>query len=239
MKPYFDDGHVQIWHGDCREILPTLNLEVDVLLTDPPYGIVNRFGTQIADDGGRRTLEFAWDGPEIADTVVSGITAALPLVAKVGSCFVFVGLDIVERVFAPVRAAGFTVKPACWVKECPPPPGMGNWWPSGFELAFYGYRNSPYFGDTRPNRSNVFVSDSYRYGQPGKVDHPTQKPLGLITRIAESLIPRGGMVLDPFMGSGTTLRAAKDLGRKAIGIEIEERYCEIAAKRMAQTVMAF
>jgi site-specific DNA-methyltransferase (adenine-specific) len=114
---------------------------------------------------------------------------------------------------------------------------MGNWWPSGFELAMYGYRGSPWFGDTNPKRSNVFISDSYRYGQPGKEDHPTQKPLGLIRRIVESILPPGGVCIDPFMGSGTTLRAAKDLGRKAIGIEIEERYCEIAAKRMSQEVL--
>ena len=67
--------------------------------------------------------------------------------------------------------------------------------------------------------------------------HPTQKPVALM-RWCLGFVPDARTVLDPFMGSGTTLRAAKDLGRKAIGIEIEERYCEIAAKRMLQTVMA-
>lgn len=66
--------------------------------------------------------------------------------------------------------------------------------------------------------------------------HPTQKPLRVMTW-SISFIPDSRVILDPFMGSGTTLRAAKDLGRKAIGIEIEERYCEIAAKRMAQEVL--
>ena len=70
---------------------------------------------------------------------------------------------------------------------------------------------------------------------PENVAHPAQKPLSLIRRLLE--LGGGASVLDPFMGSGTTLRAAKDLGRKAIGIEIEERYCEIAARRMGQEVL--
>ena len=67
--------------------------------------------------------------------------------------------------------------------------------------------------------------------------HPTQKPIALIEQLLSQFTDLGDVVLDPFMGSGTTLRAAKNLGRKAIGIEIEERYCEIAVTRLAQTVL--
>jgi site-specific DNA-methyltransferase (adenine-specific) len=67
--------------------------------------------------------------------------------------------------------------------------------------------------------------------------HPSQKPIRLLVHLISEFTCKGTLILDPFMGSGTTLRAAKNLGRKAIGIEIEEKYCEIAAKRMAQTVM--
>jgi site-specific DNA-methyltransferase (adenine-specific) len=66
--------------------------------------------------------------------------------------------------------------------------------------------------------------------------HPTQKPVSLMRWCIE-FFPHARTILDPFMGSGTTLRAAKDLGRKAIGIEIEERYCEIAAKRLSQMAL--
>jgi len=72
-----------------------------------------------------------------------------------------------------------------------------------------------------------------------RLGHPTQKPLSMMSFMVRISCRIGGTVLDPFMGSGTTLRAAKDLGRKAIGIELDERYCEIAAKRMAQEVFAF
>lgn len=111
-------------------------------------------------------------------------------------------------------------------------PGMGNlaipWGPSTEEIyiigcGFVGRRKGSILRDTR--RPSQYSS------------HPTEKPIGLMIQLVGS-IPCGSLVLDPFMGSGSTLRAAKDLGRKAIGIEIEERYCEIAARRMSQEAMA-
>lgn len=79
----------------------------------------------------------------------------------------------------------------------------------------------------------------WRFPMPEMNGHPTPKPLGLVTRIVESTTDIGGLVLDPFAGSGTTLRAAKDCGRSAIGIEIDEQYCEIAARRMTQDALPF
>ncbi len=125
-----------------------------------------------------------------------------------------------------------TPKPGSWVKECPPPAGAGNWWPSGFEHAVYAYRSGAWFGDTDPKRSNVWLADSYRFGQPGKEDHPTQKPLDLMSRLVRSIVAPGALALDPFMGSGTTGVAAVNLGRKFIGIEIEPKYFDIACRRI-------
>ena len=237
ITPYYDMDGITIYHGDNREIIPSLD-RVDCLLTDPPYGIVNQFGTQVSQPGkGTRTLEFDWDDPDVTAAVVNAVSLSLQLVDPKGSAFCFCGGDQFGVIMATIRAHGFIAKPAVWLKQCPPPPGKGNWWPSGFEFAVYGYRSGAFFGDTDPKRCNVFTYDSYRHGKPGKVDHPTQKPLGLMNRLVESLVPEDGLVLDPFAGSGSTLRAAKECGRRAIGIEREEKYCEIAADRMSQQVL--
>jgi site-specific DNA-methyltransferase (adenine-specific) len=238
-KPYYDRDGITIYCADCRDILPLLEPgSVDVVLADPPYGIANTFGQQNRLDGSRR-LQFDWDSPGIVEAVRSGLSEAFSLCKPRASCFVWTGCNAAERYAEPATQAGFTVKPAAWVKQCPPPACPGNWWPSGFELAYYGYRGGAWFNDDNPKRRNVWVADSYRYGQPGKCDHPTQKPLGMTRQHVAALVPPGGLVLDPFMGSGTTLRAAKDLGRRAIGIEIEEKYCEIAVRRLAQGVLPF
>ncbi len=81
-------------------------------------------------------------------------------------------------------------------------------------------------------RSVVYVPSCH-----GEAEHPTQKPVDIIKPLLEYSCPPDGVVLDPFMGSGTTLRAAKDLCRKAIGIEIEEKYCRIAVERLRQEVL--
>lgn len=97
------------------------------------------------------------------------------------------------------------------------------------------------FADEPERPSRVFPHPVVFLGLTGCVEateHPTQKPVKLVRQLID-LRDSPGVVVDPFMGSGTTLRAAKDCGRKAIGIEIDERYCEIAAKRMAQEVLDF
>jgi site-specific DNA-methyltransferase (adenine-specific) len=225
---------IRVIEGDCLQVLPTLEAgSVDAIVTDPPYGIVNKFADSIGSDGSYRRLSFAWDTPDITRKVTEAITAAIPALGPKGALFTFCGMDQVGPIQDVLRKAGMTPKPAAWIKTCPPPAGHGNWWPSGFEIAIYAYRPGAWFGDTDPKRSNVFVGDSMRFGQPGKVDHPTQKPFWLMRRIVSAICPPGGLILDPFAGSGSTLVAALKSGRRAIGIEIKPRYVQTARRRLA------
>jgi DNA modification methylase len=134
-----------------------------------------------------------------------------------------------------------TRHPDCY----PRPKGIGAVWcpaaaspsPWGFQTSqpIYYYGPDPFLADSKGNRANGFV----QRGRAESVDHPCPKPVEWMTWAIERTSRPGETILDPFAGSGTTLAAAKQLGRKAIGIEIEERYCEIAAKRLAQGVLDF
>lgn len=194
MKAYYQDDACTIYHGDCREILPSLP-KVDLVLTDPPYGIGK------AD----------WDRFISPSEWLNSCRLCAPVV----------------MVFCGVRATFDYPRPdwiLCWerlasIQRNGEFKGFNNWEPILF------YCDNP---ASIPNDTISVTNTEHDTG------HPTQKPIRLMTRLASMF---GGIILDPFMGSGTTLRAAKDLGRKAIGIEIEERYCEIAAKRLAQEVL--
>lgn len=212
MNPYYQDESVTIYHGDCREIVPTLG-SVDLVLTDPPYGINHRSNGQLFQDAlpivGDDSLEVAQWVREWAAT--RHVPTAM--------------------FFSPYRPMTGWRNVLCWSKG--EHVGIGGdratCWKRDFELIGIE-RNGPLNG----NRESAVLR--FNAVSPPLSGHFAEKPLDLMVYLLVKL--GGGIILDPFMGSGTTLRAAKDLGRRAIGIEIEERYCEIAAQRMAQEVLA-
>ena len=237
-SPYYDHAGITIYHGDSKDVLTGLPLYVaegyKVLITDPPYSLPWKYGRNKGPNS-NRLMEFDFNNKGAA---TPDIVEVLDLCFHaIEALHIFCGDIQYGYIAERALTHRMTVKPWAWVKDCPPPAAPGNWWTSGFELAMYGFKQGAWFGDSNPARRNVYHSDTYRHGQPGKVDHPTQKWLPMIRFIVESIAPPDGLVLDPFMGSGTTLRAAKDLGRKAIGIELEERYCEISAKRLSQEIL--
>ena len=196
MKPYFEEDGITIYHGDCREVLPTLGL-IDIVLTDPPYGL------GIAGNPFRQKFEPQdWD-----DAAPSLETMELLRSCSKHQC-IWGG-----NFFELPPAQCFFV----WDKYQPE-----DFSSSMCEMAWVSLKMP-----AKIFRQSVQGYDKF---------HPTQKPEALMKWCLKFL---EGSVCDPFMGSGTTLRAAKDLGRRAIGIEIEEKYCEIAAKRLAQKVLAF
>ncbi len=208
--PYYADDLVTIYHGDCREWMP----EADVIVTDPPYGYSHSSGREAS----------AWRGEVIAGDdstdVRDSVLAAWPGPAVVfGSC----------KMPAPAGTRATLV----WDKGLAA--GMGDlsipWKPNWEHVYIIGT------GFSGRRDSGVISGRGYNvvtWASKGRV-HPNEKPVGLMRDLIEKCPP--GVVLDPFMGSGSTLVAAKSLGRRAIGIEIEERYCEIAANRCRQEVL--
>jgi site-specific DNA-methyltransferase (adenine-specific) len=209
MKPYYEHAGITIYHGDCREVLPLVS--ADVMVTDPPYGM--------SFQSGYRAIKHE---PIIGDDSTLSRDAVLALWAGRPA--------LVFGRWSERRPDG-TIQRLIWDKG--DWPGMGDlslpWGPSDEELYVIG---RGWVGRRGPS---VFRVD--RLGA-AEMDHPTQKPYAVMCRLLEWCDP-AWRVVDPFMGSGTTLVAAKSLYRNAIGIEIEERYCEIAAKRLAQEVFDF
>lgn len=246
MKPYFVDhaSGITIFHGDCRDVLPMLPIKADLVLTDPPYSVsvsgVGRWEMRYGRTDDLDFFEGDTDWKKMTEAVAEAIKMTAAQTESHGSIYAWLGHRQFGSVVTSLENSGWKTRFLVWSKRCPVPPAPGSGWPSAAELCVYAYRKgrtwTPKTLSDVP-RSNVIVADSYRFGQPGKVDHPTQKPFPVITPLIRLSSTVGQTVLDPFMGSGTTLRAAKDLGRKAIGIEIEEKYCEIAAQRLSQEVL--
>jgi DNA modification methylase len=218
MTPYYEHAGITIYHGDCREILPTLP-KVDAVITDPPYGISYKSG-MTGHDGGTALAGIEGDG----DTLLRDlIVAAFP--------------DVPMLVFGSWKQPRPALTKAVLIWEKGDHVGMGDlsmpWKPNTEEVYVLGSRFAGHRGSSVLRYNAPVTWNSAAFGRA----HAHQKPLDLMQDLISKTV--GQTILDPFMGSGTTLVAAKNLGRKAIGIEIEEKYCEIAAKRLGQEVLDF
>jgi len=235
---------ITLYCGDCRDVLPLLEAPADLLLTDPPYAVsksgVGRWEMRYGRTDDLDFFDGDTDWPAMTRTVLEAVNLAVRKLEKHGSAYMWLGHRQFGPVAADLEAAGWSTRFLVWSKVCPVPPAPGSGWPSAAELCLYAYRPGRRwaYSGVPPMRSNVLLADGYRHGNPGKVDHPTQKPLAVLTPLIEASTSDGDTVLDPFVGSGSTLIVAKNLGRSAIGIEIEPRYCEIAVKRLRQEVLA-
>jgi site-specific DNA-methyltransferase (adenine-specific) len=211
MTPYYEQDGMTIYHGDCRDILPSLH--PSLVLTDPPYGIGHRRGS-CGDRGKGVTLGAA----EIIGDAYPFDPSPLLTIPEV----ILWGANYYGR---RLPESGRWL---IWDKQ--EYGGSGDF--SEAEIAWHSVGRAVKIF----RHMWLGVQRASEIGESRL--HPTQKPVNLM-KWCIGQAKSDGVILDPFMGSGTTLRAAKDLGRRAIGIEIEERYCEIAAKRLSQRVLDF
>jgi DNA modification methylase len=219
VTPYYSDDLVTIYHGDCREIAPSI--VPAVIVTDPPYGI-------------------EWDQPAYLKR------------GRHPSTRTKAHASIVNDETTEVRdqlLAMFPSTPAAVFGSVYAPPPLG----ARGVLVWRKPRDAGLFGATEPwrrdwepifilgewqgnaDRSSVLESAAGTHRRYAQGVHPHAKPVDVLIALID--VAPMGLVLDPFAGSGSTLVAAKSLGRRAIGIEIEEKYCEIAALRCSQEVL--
>lgn len=236
MTPYYEDDAVTIYHGDTLDALRELG-DVDAVVTDPPYASGSRTEASKSASGAMlRGVKWAARPIENDQMTTTGFVwlmravgqACRPLLPDGGSFLSFIDWRQWPNLVGALETCNYRVQGmVVWDKGHF---GLGNGFRAQHELVCHAAKGVPTIYDK--GCGNVL-----KWPRETPTDHPSPKPESLMQQLIGVLAPVGGTVLDPFMGSGTTLRAAKNTGRKAIGIELEERYCEIAAKRMAQEVL--
>lgn len=211
MKPYYEADGITIYHGDCREI--DLDTHAAVV-SDPPYGM------------GWNTDSSRFSGGEPSSKARRGRG---------------------RTDWAPVANDDQPFDPTPWLVfdevilwganhyAARLPVGTTLVWIKRFDQGFGSFLSDAEVAWSKGGHGVYCRRDTSLNSHTGHRHHPTEKPLGLMRWCVDRT--SSPLIIDPFMGSGTTLRAAKDAGRKAVGIEVDERYCEIAAKRLAQGVL--
>jgi site-specific DNA-methyltransferase (adenine-specific) len=242
MRPYYEHAGITIYHGDALFVLPELS-GIGAVVTDPPYSSGGAFrGDRMCStiakyvQGGTLEYrsEFAGDNRD-----QRGFLAWSSLWLSAARTASYPGAPIVSFtdwrqlpiLTDALQAGGWTWR------------GLATWWKPGIRMQRGSFSHSAEYlihGTNGPSDRDYDGAQQNVFQCPAMDDkeHIAQKPLPVMRWIL-SVLPPGCVVLDPFMGSGSTLRAAKDTGRIGVGIDIDERYCEMAARRLAQEVLPF
>ncbi len=220
MKPYFESELITIYHGDCNEVLSTFSDEsFRLIATDPPYGIKYL--------SNHRQQKF--DIIEGDDKYpVDWLLQAKRICSSSGTIYIFCN----DRSFDDARKALYQAKfqlqkTLVWDKMNVTAGNLENY---GDRCEFILFGSRRYKPKLRGSRDGNLISIPRVYSH--QLLHPTEKPVSLMSYLVMKSTDPGEITIDPFMGSGTTLLAAQQLGRPAVGIEVEEKYCEIAAHRI-------
>jgi site-specific DNA-methyltransferase (adenine-specific) len=227
----------KIIHGSCLDMIPTLPGDIKAIVTDPPYGVKFRSRRAETANGKQYNVDIANDA-DLAGAIelfTDTMLALAPLMADECELYVFTRWDIVPEWMQAVRnlePLGIVNKMMLvWDKGIP---GMGDIdgnWGCGHEIILYakrGRRQVPY------RRSSIIAVDK---PHPSKIIHPTEKPVPLLEKLIEMSTERGDLVVDPFSGSGSTIKAAQNLGRIGIGIEVDETYVKRSRQRLEEFSM--
>ncbi len=220
-RAFYEQDGIVIDHGDCLQLLPSFPAgSVDFVLTDPPY-LVNDRGRW---DGERREIV----GDDAPNWLASAFAENWRVMKADTFAVTFYGWPHADPFVGLFKALGFRlVSHRAFVKNVW---GLGRFTRGQHETAYLLAKGNPRI----PEHG---ISDVLEWQREPDALHPNQKPVSALYPLVSAYAPEGGVVLDPFMGSGSPLRAAKDFGIEAVGIEIEERYCAYAASRMAQQML--
>ena len=222
---YFQDDDVIIYCADCRDILPLIpDKSIDLVLTDPPYFLPAKhyetrrnFARSLGD---LSILEFFFD---------ANLRDIIKVLQDDGFIYIFCDGQSYPVFYVKLYSFVKSLRPLVWDKMTS---FNGYSWRHQHELIIFAEMPS-----AKPIKTGDGDILRYRAEPIDAREHPSQKPENLITALITKSTNDNDLILDPFLGSGTTAYCAKKLGRKCIGIEIEEKYCEIAAKRCSQSVM--
>lgn len=236
MTPYFDRDGITLYHGNCLDILPTLEA-VDHVITDPPYEAEahtkgrRALGKARPDGTGRIAESRPLDFEGITTEVRTATGAEMARLSR-GWILVFCqveGAMLWRDALSPAKY----MRTQIWRKPDGAPQFTGDRPGMGYESIVTAWAGE---GRSRWNGGGRHGCYDYNTVRDG-TGHMTEKPLALMRELITLFTDPGDVILDPFAGSGTTLRAAMDLGRKAIGIELEEKWCEATVKRLSQGVL--
>lgn len=246
MKPYYEDDWVTIYHGDCLDVLPGLS-GIGALVTDPPYSsggafrgdrtqstiakyvntdsIIGTYHPEFAGDNRDQRSFLAWATMWLNASRRASLAGAV-------LCS-FIDWRQLPTLTDAVQAGGWTWR------------NLATWWKPGVRMQrgmFSGSAEYIVFGINGPTTRSDHdgaVQNVFKCAPVGgdEKEHIAEKPADVMGWILQ-VVPPGSIVLDPFAGSGSTLRAAKDRGLRSIGIDVDERYCEVAAQRVSQEVLA-
>jgi site-specific DNA-methyltransferase (adenine-specific) len=239
LVPYHEDGQVTLYNADALDFIASIEHSVDAVVTDPPYASGTRTEASKSSSGAMLRAGRFSDRPlDLDQMTTTGFVWLLRAVARGiypnmgdGRSFLcFIDWRQWPNLVGALETANLRIQGMLvWDKGHF---GLGNGFRGQHELICHAAKGVPTIADKG-------VGNVLKFPRVEPVDHPSPKPVGLMEKLIATVTEPGDLIFDPFAGSGTTLLAAKNLGRRAIGVESDPHYCEVAARRLRQEVLDF